>query len=98
MDEISFTLQEVYCRIIDFVYAEPEEDRTLYRRAVTADTVGFLCFLAACMLIYYPLVIRSLNRSIKCNRSLLLLVPDEVVPSVLALKEALSALVKKLGV
>ena len=45
---------------------------------------------------YYPSVIRSLNTSIKGNRALLLLLPEDVVSSVKALKETMAALTKKL--
>ncbi len=96
MDEISLTMQEVYRAMIDFNFKVPEENRKTFRKAITTRTVLFIAFLTACMLVYYPLVIRSLNRSIKGNRALLVLVPEDVVPSVKALKDALAALVKKL--
>ena len=45
---------------------------------------------------YYPRIIESLNRSIKDNRSLLLLLPEDVVHGVKALRETMIALSKKL--
>jgi hypothetical protein len=45
---------------------------------------------------YYPLMVRSLNSSIKGNRAMLRLVPPDVVNKVPILHETVSALVKKM--
>ena len=59
-------------------------------------TAVFITMIVWCNIVYYPTVVTSLNKSIKNTRSLLLLLPEDVVHGVRALRETMTELSKRL--
>ena len=62
----------------------------------TTITAFFITIVVLCNLFYYPIIISSLNKSIKCSRALLLLLPEDVIRGVKVLRETMAALSKRL--
>ena len=56
----------------------------------------FITMVVLCNVFYYPIIIKSLNRSIKSNRALLLIFPEEVIRGVKELREAMLSMSKRL--
>ena len=64
----------------------------------TMITAIFITIVVLCNLFYYPAIITSLNKSIKCSRALLLLLPEDVIRGVKVLHETMLTLSKNLMV
>ena len=75
----------------------PRTLRNATERTLTLSTTLFVVAVAVCALVSYPWVVRNLNASIKRNRSLLLLLPGDVIVGVKALKDTITALTKRLN-
>ncbi len=71
------------------------EDRAA--RTLTLASALFCVVVGLSGLVYYPFVIHNLNASVKRNRTLLMLVPGEVISGVKTLKEDIAALTKRLN-
>jgi hypothetical protein len=96
VDELASTIQQVYQYLIDVRLHAPVKLQQENRRFIASLTAPFIAFVALCAVFFYPNVIRGLNVSIKGNRALLLLLPENVVASVKVLKGTMAALTKKL--
>jgi hypothetical protein len=96
VDELASNIQEVYQYLIDVRLQAPAELQQESRSLIASLTAVFIVFVAFCGIGFYPNVIRNLNVSIKGNRALLLLLPEDVVASVKVLRETMAALTKKL--
>jgi hypothetical protein len=96
VDQLATSIQEAYQYLIDVRLHMPVQLQQESRSFVASLTAAFIVFVVLCAVVFYPNVIRSLNVSIKGNRALLLLLPEDVVASVKVLKETMGALTKKL--
>jgi hypothetical protein len=96
VDELAWYMKQVFQALVDVRLEEPAHIQAREHRQALLWTMAFVCFTVVCVIGYYPVMLRNLNASIKTNRALLLLVPEDVVRSVSLLKETLVELTKKL--
>ena len=82
VDEMVFYIHEVFQRLIDVRLDLPRAQQAAARQEMATRASLFVVGVSLCALLYYPSVIRALNKSIKGNRALLLLLPEDVVSSV----------------
>jgi hypothetical protein len=82
VDEIASYMQEIYQYCISARLNAPEAAQAAARKGMTTLVTVFVVAVALCAMVYYPSIIRNLNVSIKANRALLLLMPEDVVTSV----------------
>ena len=64
----------------------------------TMITAIFITIVVLGNVFYYPAIITSLNKSIKCSRALLLLLPEDVIRGVKVLHDTMLTLSKNLMV
>ncbi len=90
-------------RLVEICQAEvsirDEVPKTLVQAMTnfTSSMSGVLiAMLVLCNLLYFPYIIGRLNKSAKCNRSLLMLLPQDVLSGVKVLKDMMSAFTKQL--
>ena len=80
------------------LHAQTPIDRAATNDKLLSTVIGlFVTGVVLCNVVYYPMVIRVLNKSIKGTRALLLLLPDDVITGIRVLKEAMVAITKKLS-
>ncbi len=76
--------------------AAPAVRQQSANKAVSTMAAFFIVLLIVTNCLYFPRIIGRLNKSIKGNRALLLLLPEDVIASVKVLKETMTQLSKKL--
>ncbi len=89
-------MSQILLKLIQLRSEAPAQYAASYSRSTTATVTFFILAVIACNALYYPAVTRRLNDSIKGTRSLLLLLPDDVVVSVPTLKQTMLAITKRL--
>ena len=88
-------MQEVFQSLTDLRGAI-DSPAAVVSRTRSVLTAVFIVVAVWCNVAYYPTVINRLNKSIKNTRSLLLLLPEDVVHGVKALRETMTELTKRL--
>ena len=96
VQQLSIYIKEVYDTLVTLHSMSPASVAANHTRITSLIVALFIVAVAVCNIVYFPLIIRALNKSIKGNRALLLLLPSDVVTSVPMLKETMTALTKKL--
>ncbi len=97
IQQLSIHIKDIIYNLIDLHAEAPRERASANDKAMSAAVGFFIAGVVLCNLIYYPAVLGTLNHSIKGTRSLLLLLPEDVVSGVRVLKETVMAITKKLG-
>ncbi len=82
VDELTSYIQEVFQTLIDLRLGGPANKNRQAQKDISTRTAVFIVLVTLCAALYYPSLIRALNVSIKGNRALLLLLPEDVVSSV----------------
>ncbi len=82
MSQLSSLLLEVCAYLIDNNLQDPVARQRGVDKITSAYTGIMVSFIVLCALLYYPRVTRRLNESVKANRALLLLLPEDVVQGV----------------
>ena len=94
--QLSANVKEVFQTLIDLRSGLPTAVQQSVSKTSSVITAFFVVCIVLCNLLYYPSLVTSLNKSIKGNRALLLLLPEDVIHSVKVLRETMAALSKKL--
>ena len=93
---LSVYIKEVVNALVDLHTQTPVSIVANHARTTSIVLAGFVLCSFGCSVAYFPAVIRSLNKSIKGNRALLLLLPNDVITAVPVLKDTVSTLTKRL--
>ena len=92
---LSAAIKEIFQALIS-LRASLEQQQAASSQTTTTVTAFFIVMVVLANVAYYPVIISRLNRSIKGNRALLLLLPEDVIHSVRVLRETMAALAKRL--
>ncbi len=94
--QLSARMKEVFEVLVTMHSTSLVDMQDTASRVFGTATAAFVCLVFFCDVVYYRSIIHSLNRSIKGNRALLLLLPEDVVHNVNVLRDTMATLTKKL--
>ncbi len=94
---LSKYIEEILESLIRLHTEVPAARASSNNKTVSALVGFFVASVVIASLLYFPSIINSLNKSIKGNRALLLLLPEDVISGVRVLKDTMQELAKRLS-
>jgi hypothetical protein len=82
VSRLSQLLLEVCTYLIDTSLQDPKIHQRAVGKLASVYTAVIVVFICVCAIAYYPRITKRLNESVKGNRALLLLLPEDVVQGV----------------